>query len=189
MRDHTVSVDRSSVPSTLAFAATFNVAVPFIDRHLDEGRADKVAIRTGAEEVTYARLAANVNRAGNALLGLGLAPGERMVMMVKDCPAFFYLFWGAIKAGIVPVPISTLLRAADYTFALEDSRCTACAYSPEFAAEVVPGLEAADPGPAHRFTTQGEGTTLAALMAGASEVLDPAPAAASLRASMASHRA
>ncbi len=157
MRDHTVSVDRSSAPSTLAFAATFNVAVPFIDRHLDEGRADKVAIRAGAEDVTYARLAAKVNRAGNALLGLGLAPGERMVMMVKDCPAFFYLFWGAIKAGIVPVPISTLLRAADYTFALEDSRCTACAYSPEFAAEVVPGLEAADPGPAHRFATEGEG--------------------------------
>ena len=178
MRDHTVSVDRSSTPSTLAFAATFNVAVPFIDRHLDEGRADKVAIRAGAEDVTYARLAANVNRAGNALLGLGLAPGERLVMMVKDCPAFFYLFWGAIKAGIVPVPISTLLRAADYTFALEDSGCTACAYSPEFAAEVVPGLEAADPGPAHRFATEGEGTTLAALKAGASKVLDPAPARA-----------
>ena len=178
MRDHRVSVDRSSVPSTLAFAATFNVAVPFIDRHLDEGRADKVAIRTGAEEVTYARLAANVNRAGNALLGLGLAPGERLVMMVKDCPAFFYLFWGAIKAGIVPVPISTMLRAADYTFALEDSGCAACAYSPEFAAEVVPGLEAADPGPAHRFATEGGGETLAALMAGASDQLDPAAATA-----------
>ena len=42
MRDHTVSVDRSSAPSTLAFASTFNVAVPFIDRHLDEGRASLV---------------------------------------------------------------------------------------------------------------------------------------------------
>ncbi len=178
MRDHTVSVDRSSVPSTLAFAATFNVAVPFIDRHLDEGRAGTVAIRMGAEEVTYGQLAANVNRAGNALRDLGMDPGERLLMMVKDCPAFFYLFWGAIKAGVVPVPISTMLRAADYTFALEDSGCTACAYSPEFAPEVVPGLEAADPGPAHRFATEGEGTTLAALMAGVSEALDPAPAAA-----------
>jgi acyl-CoA synthetase (AMP-forming)/AMP-acid ligase II len=33
-------------------------------------------------------------------------------MVVKDCPAFFYLFWGAIKAGIVPVPLNTLLRRA-----------------------------------------------------------------------------
>ena len=37
-------------------------------------------------------------------------------MVVKDCPEFFYLFWGAIKAGIVPVPLNTLLRADDYSF-------------------------------------------------------------------------
>ncbi len=135
MRDHTVSVDRSTTPSTLAFAANFNVAVPFIDRHLEAGRADKVVIRDAeGGEVTYARLAGEVNRAGNALLGIGIAPGERLLMMVKDCPAFFYLFWGAIKAGIVPVPINTLLRAPDYTFVLEDSACAACVYSPEFAA-------------------------------------------------------
>jgi benzoate-CoA ligase family protein len=178
MDDHTVSVDRSTTPATLVFAARFNVAVPFIDRHLEAGRGGKVAIRAGEESVTYGELAASVNRAGNALLGLGLEPGARLVMVVKDSPAFFYLFWGAIKAGIVPVPVSTLLRASDYTFMLEDSGCGACAYSPEFAAEVVAGLEAADPGPTHRFATEGAGTTLVTLMAAASEVLAPAPAAA-----------
>ena len=91
----------------------FNVAVPFIDRHLGEGRGAKAAIRTAhGETVTYAELAERVNRAGNALLALGLKPGDRLLMVVKDCPAFFYLFWGAIKAGIVPVPLNTLLRAA-----------------------------------------------------------------------------
>ena len=89
----------------------FNVAVPFIDRHVGEGRGAKAAIRTAHETVTYAELAERVNRAGNALLALGLKPGERLLMVVKDCPAFFYLFWGAIKAGIVPVPPNTLLRA------------------------------------------------------------------------------
>ncbi len=178
MDDHRVSVDRSTTPSTLVFAARFNVAGPFIDRHLEAGRAGKVAIRTGEETVTYGALAAQVNRAGNALLGLGLEPGARLVMVVKDSPAFFYLFWGAIKAGIVPVPVSTLLRAADYTFMLEDSGCAACAYSPEFAAEVVAGLEAADPGPAHQLATEGAGVSHAALMAAASEHLAPAPSAA-----------
>ncbi len=178
MDDNTVSVDRSTTPATLVFAARFNVAVPFIDRHLEEGRGRKIAIRTGDESVTYGELAARVNRAGNALLALGLEPGARLVMMVKDSPAFFYLFWGAIKAGIVPVPVSTMLRAADYTFMLEDSGCGACAYSPEFAAEVVPALEAADPGPARHFATEGAGVTLATLMAAASEDLAPAPAAA-----------
>src|SRR5258708_32285193 len=81
--------------------ARFNVAVPFIDRHLGEGRGGKIVIRTAHETVTYAELAERVNRAGNALLALGLKPGDRLLMVVKDCPAFFYLFWGAIKAGIV----------------------------------------------------------------------------------------
>ena len=179
MRDHLVSVDRSSTPSTLKFAPKFNVAVPFVDRHLDEGRADKVVMSTaGGEEVTYGEMAVNVNRVGNALRGIGMSPGGRMLMMVKDCPEFAYLFWGAIKAGIIPVPINTLLRAADFTFVLEDSECTGCVYSPEFAAEVVPALDAANPGPAHRLATQGDGTTLAALMAEASDRLDPAPATA-----------
>jgi benzoate-CoA ligase family protein len=178
MEDHRVSVDRSTTPSTLVFAARFNAAAPFIDRHLAEGRGDKVVIRTGEESVTYGELAARVNRAGNALLGLGLEPGARLMMMVKDSPAFFYLFWGAIKAGIVPVPVSTLLRSSDYAFMLEDSGCRVCVYSPVFAAEVVPGLEAADPGPAQHLATEGEGTTLATLMAASSDSLTPAPATA-----------
>ena len=47
----------------------------------------------------------------NALLAAGILPRERMLMIVKDCPEFVYLYYGAIKAGIVPVPINTLLRA------------------------------------------------------------------------------
>ncbi|MFL5246297.1 MAG: AMP-binding protein, partial [Myxococcales bacterium] len=93
-----VTVDRSRVPPALSFASGFNVAVPFIDRHVSEGRGGKVAIRSQTGEVTYAALAENVNRCGNALLRLGLERGQRLLMVVKDCPEFFYLFWGAIKA-------------------------------------------------------------------------------------------
>lgn len=120
----------------------FNVAVPFIDRHLGEGRGAKVAIRTvHGDTVTFAELAERVNRAGNALLAQGLRPGDRLMMVVKDCPAFFYLFWGAIKAGIVPVPPNTLLRAADYAYMFEDSGCSLVVYSTEFAGEVEPALK------------------------------------------------
>jgi benzoate-CoA ligase family protein len=121
--------------------ARFNVAVPFIDRHLAEGRGAKAAIRTAHETVTYAELAERVNRAGNALLALGLKPNDRLLMVVKDCPAFFYLFWGAIKAGIVPVPPNTLLRAADYAYMIEDSGCRLVVYSSEFAGEIEPALQ------------------------------------------------
>ena len=116
----------------------FNVAVPFVDRHVGEGRGAKVAIRTAHETVTYAELADRVSRTGNALIELGLETGDRLLMVVKDCPAFFYLFWGAIKAGIVPVPPNTLLRAPDYAYMFEDSGCRLVVYSSEFAAEVEP---------------------------------------------------
>src|SRR5258707_474876 len=119
----------------------FNVAVPFIDRHLGEGRGTKAAIRTAHETVTYAELAERVNRAGNALLARGLEPGDRLLMVVKDCPAFFYLFWGAIKAGIVPVPPNTLLRAPDYAYMFDDSGCRLVVYSSEFAGEIEPALK------------------------------------------------
>ncbi len=57
MRDNTVSVDESQSPAALAFAPVFNVAVPFIDRHVEEGRGEKIAIRAfGGEDVSYAGL-------------------------------------------------------------------------------------------------------------------------------------
>ena len=62
-------------------------------------------------------------------------------MVVKDCPAFFYLFWGAIKAGIVPVPLNTMLRAADYAYLFEDSGCGLVVYSSEYAKEVEPAIK------------------------------------------------
>ncbi|MDB5486939.1 MAG: benzoate-CoA ligase family [Reyranella sp.] len=138
-----------ALPSGISFSPTqavqlparFNVAVPFIDRHLGEGRGAKAAIRTSQETVTFAELAERVNRTGNALLALGLKPGDRLLMVVKDCPAFFYLFWGAIKAGIVPVPPNTLLRAPDYAYMVEDSGCGLVVYSAEFAGEIEPALK------------------------------------------------
>ncbi|MGE0747902.1 MAG: benzoate-CoA ligase family protein [Rhodospirillales bacterium] len=177
MRDHTIEVDTSRTPAAIRFAPVFNTAVAFIDRHLDEGRGDKPAIRTVRGDVTYRALAADVNRCGNALLALGIRPGDRVLMIVKDCPAFFHLFWGAIKAGIVPVPLNTLLRAADYRFMLEDSGCAAVVYSPEFAAEVEPAVRDAARRPMHVIRAEGDGA-LPALMARAAAALAPAAATA-----------
>src|SRR5690606_8795366 len=121
MRDNTVEIDRSVLPNALRFAPRFNVAVPFIDRHIEEGRGGKAAIRMENEgDWSYAQLAAEVARAGNLLLSLGLRPRDRLLMVVRDCPGFIALFFGAIKAGIVPVAVNTLLRPQDYTFLIGD---------------------------------------------------------------------
>ncbi len=179
MKDHSVRFTGTAEAPRAEFADNFNVAVPFIDRHLEERRGDKVAVTTtGGETVTYAALAANVNRAGNALTGAGLARGDRVLMMVKDCPAFLYLFWGAIKAGFCPVPINTLLRAPDYAYMISDSGCRAVVYSPEFGAEVEEALASLDARPELCLLAEGDGDTFAARMAAAGDTLDAVDASA-----------
>jgi len=177
MQDHMVTVDRTVNPSLITYAPVFNVAVPLIDRHVHEGRSQKVALRTVSGDVTYGALAENVNRCGNVLRELGVAAGERVLMVVKDCPEFVYLFWGAIKAGIVPVPVNTLLRASDYQYMIEDSGCAAVVYSPEYAAEIDPALASARAQPV-AMPVEGSDDALQHHLRGAS----PSLAAASARA-------
>jgi benzoate-CoA ligase family protein len=174
MQDHSVLVTPAPGASRLDFAPRFNAAAAFIDRRLAEGRGAAIAIRTEHEEITYAMLAERVARAGNALLALGVPRGGRLLMVVHDEPAFFYLFWGAIRAGIVPVPVNTLLRAADYAWMIDDSAADALAYSPELAGEITAGLRAARHQPALVLPTRGDGAALPARMAAAAATLDPA---------------
>ena len=178
MRDHEISFDASKTPAAPVFAPVFNAAVHFVDRHLNEARAEKTAIRSVEGDVTYGELAENVNRCGNLLRRLGIGRGERVVMVIKDCPEFFYVFWGAIKIGAIPVAINTLWRAKDYQYVLEDSECAAVIYSPEYAGEVEPALAAAAHVPAHAIVVAGEVDTLAVRMAAEPGSLEAAATAA-----------
>ena len=178
MRSLTVTVDRSRTPSLLTFAPGFNAAEAFIDRHLAEGRGGKVAIRGAGGDVTYAELAARVNRCGHALRRLGLERGQRLLMVVKDCPEFFYAFWGAIKVGVIPVPLNTILRAADFKGMIEDSQASGLVYSPEFAAEVEPAVKQARPGPRVVLPVEGDARSLRRLLEPEPDALAPVPSAA-----------
>jgi len=164
MSSNTVEIDTRQRPSRLIFAPRFNVVVPFVDRHVAEGRGAKAAIRTTQGDVSYAQLAANVSRCAVALRRLGLGPGERMLMIVNDSPAFFYLFWGAIRAGIIPVPLNTLLRHSSYTFIIDDSGAAAIVYSPEFAGEVKIGIAHAVHPPRVALQTDGDDSSLEILL-------------------------
>lgn len=100
----------------------FNAASYFIDRHIDEGRGEKVAIECGDCRVTYRQLSEQVNQVGNALRSLGVRPEERVFLLLLDTPEFAASFFGAIKIGAVPVPVNTLLKPPDYEFLLNNSR-------------------------------------------------------------------
>src|SRR5919198_6400212 len=102
----------------------YNAAETFIDAHRGV-RDSSVAIRCQGRSITYAELAANVNRCGNALRHIGVGMEQRVVILCVDSPEFVYAFFGAIKIGAVPVPTNPLLTARDLAYILNDSRAVA----------------------------------------------------------------
>ncbi len=113
----------------LGVPRAFNAAAHFVDRHIDEGRADRVAIECGEERVTYGQLLERVNRFGNALRQLDVRREERVLLLLHDGPAFAYAFFGTIKVGAVAVPTNTLLKPPDYERLLADSGAVAVVVS------------------------------------------------------------
>ena len=104
-----------------------NAATYFVDRHITEGRADKTAFieADGAKRtMTYAELAMRTAQFAGALTRAGIRREERLAMIVLDQLEFPIAFWGAIKAGIVPVPLNTLLSGDVYRGIIADSRAT-----------------------------------------------------------------
>ena len=106
----------------LSLPPTFNAATFFVDRHLQEGRANNIAVECGDRVITYRELGEQTNRAGNALLSLGVRPEERILLLLLDTPEFLYSFFGAIKIGAVPVPVNTQAKPHDYEYILNDCR-------------------------------------------------------------------
>jgi benzoate-CoA ligase family protein len=118
----------------------YNAAAWFIDRHEAEGRGDKIAYIDIHGSHSYGQLADQVNRTGNALKNLGLAMESRVAMIMLDTMDFPAVFWGAIKAGIVPIPLNTLLTTNDYAYMLADSRARVLVVSEALLDKVAPIL-------------------------------------------------
>jgi benzoate-CoA ligase len=107
----------------------YNAAVDLIDRNLTPERAGKIAFIDDSGSHPYAELAERANRCANVLRELGLQPEQRVLLCLYDSVDFPACFLGAIKAGIVPVPINTMWSAADYAYVLNDSRAQAAVVS------------------------------------------------------------
>ena len=100
----------------------YNAAVDLLDGHLEQGRADQVAIRTPRGELTYGQVSGAASRVGNALLGLGVEPENRVLIALPDSPELVTTFFGALKIGAVPVPVNPTLAPDAYAYLLSDTR-------------------------------------------------------------------
>jgi benzoate-CoA ligase len=100
----------------------FNLVDHFVDRHIREGREDKIAVVCGARQLTYGNVAELVNKVGNGLLATGLQEEQRVLLVLPDTPEFVAAYFGSMKIGAVAIPTSTAVRSADYAYFLAESR-------------------------------------------------------------------
>lgn len=116
------TIDPSTNPPRVDLPREYNAAADIVDRHLGTERAGHVAIIDANGAHTYAELGERINRAGNALRGLGIDIEHRVALCLPDSVDFPAVFLGAMKVGAVPIPFNTLLTSSDYDYMLRDSR-------------------------------------------------------------------
>src|SRR5258708_28224729 len=100
----------------------YNAATWLLDRNVDEGRAKKLAFTDTVSELTYGELQKQSCRLANLLRRLSVRREERVAMIMLDTVDFPIVFLGAIRAGVVPVPLNTLLTSDQYAYVLADCR-------------------------------------------------------------------
>src|SRR5262252_7192072 len=84
-------------------------------------RASEPVLRCNGEQLSGARVVESALAFQGELARLGIARGERVLIVARDTPCFVAAFLGAMRAGAVPVPISTLLPPKDIAFIARDA--------------------------------------------------------------------
>ena len=111
----------------------YNAAAWLVDRHLDAGRGERIAIRCQGESLTYDEVQGEIFRAQHVLADRGVRPGDRVAMVVNDEPGFVAFFLGAMRSGAIPVPLSTMLTGPDLAAIVDDAQATMLVASIEHA--------------------------------------------------------
>lgn len=117
------TLDPEGGPSGIAaLPRRYNFAEDVLSRNLAAGRHGKSAYIDPRGTWSYGQLAERVARFGNLLRSLGIQREQRILLCLTDTIDWPTSFLGAVKAGVVAVPVNTLMSEVEYRFMLEDSR-------------------------------------------------------------------
>ena len=102
--------------------------------NIEKGHGARLALTGPLGTVSYAELCAEASRWGRGLISLGLKRGDRVLMFLDDTPAYPAAFFGAVRAGFVPLLINTLTPPDLLQFYLADSGASVAVADAEFCA-------------------------------------------------------
>jgi 4-hydroxybenzoate-CoA ligase len=120
---------------------SYNAVADFVDAPVARGLAEKIAFTDGERSLTYGELQACTCRFAAALKELGLRPEERLALLLYDTVDFPIAFWGGMRAGVVVLPLNTLLTTEQYAYILSDSRAAAIVVAAPLAEMLLPILD------------------------------------------------
>ncbi|NIA67883.1 acyl--CoA ligase [Pelagibius litoralis] len=100
---------------------------------------------SGAAErqVPYAELEARLDRFAALITGLGLQPGDRLAMSIGNRFEFVEIMYGAMRVGIVPVPLNTKLGADTLDYTIRDAGCRGAVIDPAVNSVIVAVVDSA----------------------------------------------
>jgi benzoate-CoA ligase family protein len=101
--------------------------------NLAKGNGERLALTGPAGPRSYAQLCSEACRWGHGFQSLGLQRGDRILMFLDDTPAYPAAFFGAVRAGFVPLLINTLTPPDLLQFYLADSAASVAVADAEFA--------------------------------------------------------
>jgi 2-aminobenzoate-CoA ligase len=109
----------------LQFSARLNCAAELLDRRLELGDGERVAVLGHGVRWTYAELQAQANRIAHVLVGdMGLVPGQRVLLRGANTPMLAACWFAVVKAGGIAVGTMPLLRARELTTIVEKAQIT-----------------------------------------------------------------
>ena len=109
----------------LQFPQQLNCAWELLDRHVDEGRGERVCIRAPGQLWTYRDLQEQANRIAHVLVReMGLVPGNRVLLRAPNNPMLAACWFAVIKAGGIAVTTMPLLRAKELRAVLDIAQCS-----------------------------------------------------------------
>jgi long-chain acyl-CoA synthetase len=91
---------------------------------------NRIAVVHGDEEVSYEALLERVTAAAGALAELGVAPGDRVALVLDSAPGFAAAFFAAGYAGAVAVPLDPVLRGPELEYYFRESNVRAAIVEP-----------------------------------------------------------
>ncbi|GAB3895358.1 benzoate-CoA ligase family protein [Kibdelosporangium lantanae] len=121
----------------------FNAAEYLVDRHVRNGDGDRTAVIAPSATLTYAQLSLEMRRIASGLRVLGVRPGERVLMCMVDEIELYISILGAMYAGAVAVPCSTMLTGGELAKLVVDSRATTVLGSSQFLRNVTEAVAGA----------------------------------------------